>query len=84
MLESAGRLFKRSVKMYVYAVLDPATGRSHSAEDAPLAPPWPHLRDLLLASGRIEPSRQYEEAYLSIRTPDVRRRIETGDRAWEC
>ena len=50
----------------------------------PLAPPWPHLRDLLIEIGRIEPIRQYDEAYLSIHTPDVRRRIETGDPSWEA
>ena len=83
-LESAGRLFKRSVKMYVYPTRDPASGQIHSVERAPLAPPWPHLRDLLIEIGRIEPIRQYDEAYLSIHTPDVRRRIETGDPSWEA
>ncbi len=83
-LESAGRLFKRSVKMYVYPTRDPASGQIHSVERAPLAPPWPHLRDLLIEIGRIEPIRQYDEAYLSIPTPYVRRRIETGDPSWEA
>ena len=83
-LESAGRLFKRSVKLYVYPTRDLASGQIHSAEGAPLSPPWPHLRDLLIAMGRVEPIRQYDETYLSIHTPDVRRRIETGDPSWEA
>ena len=83
-LESAGRLFKRSVKMYVYHTRDPVSGQIHSAERAPLAPPWPYLRDLLIEIGRIEPIRQYDEAYLSIHTPEVRRRIETEDPSWEA
>jgi hypothetical protein len=41
------------------------------------------LRDLLLGIGRIEPIRHYDEAYLSIRTPDVLARIEGGDESWE-
>ncbi|HEU4367731.1 MAG TPA: TonB-dependent receptor [Methylomirabilota bacterium] len=82
-LESAGRLFRRSVKMYVYPTRDPATRQIHSVDRAPLSPPWPHLRDLLIEIGRIEPIRHYDETYLSIHTPDVRHRIETGDPSWE-
>lgn len=82
-LESAGRLFKRSVKMYVYPTRDPVSGKIQSVESAPISPPWQHLRDLLIEIGRIEPIRHYDETYLSIHTPDVRRRIETGDRSWE-
>jgi hypothetical protein len=52
-------------------------------EGAPIPPPWHHLRDLLIEIGRIEPIRQYDETYLSIHTPDVLRKIETGDPAWE-
>ena len=82
-LESAGRLFKRSVKMYVHPSLDPESGQIRSALDAPLTPPWHHLRDLLIEIGRIVPIRAYDEALLSIHTPDVLRRIQTGDTSWE-
>jgi hypothetical protein len=82
-LESTGRLFKRSVKLYVYPTRDPASGQIHSAEQAPIPPPWHLLRDLLLEIGRIEPIRGYDESYLSIRTPDVLARIQRGDPSWE-
>ncbi|HSB82056.1 MAG TPA: TonB-dependent receptor [Candidatus Methylomirabilis sp.] len=82
-LESMGRLFKRSVKMYVYPALDPATGRVFSVERAPVPAPWHHLRDLLLEIKRLEPIRNYNESYLSIHTPDVLARIEHGDPSWE-
>jgi hypothetical protein len=83
-LESVGRLFKRSVKMYVYPTRDPQSGQVRSVEDVPLAPPWPHLRALLIESGRVEPIREYDPTYLAISTPDVRRRIEVGDPSWEA
>jgi hypothetical protein len=83
-LESAGRLFKRSVKMYVYPARDPVTHEIHSVESAPLSPPWQHLRDLLVQIGRLEPIRHYDEAYLSLHTPEARRRIGTGDPSWEA
>jgi hypothetical protein len=53
-------------------------------EHATVPPPWHHLRDLLLEIGRIEPIRRYEERYLSIRTPDVLARIQTGDDSWQA
>src|SRR2546427_9795136 len=78
-LESAGRLFKRSVKMYVYPTRDPVSGEIHSVDRAPMPPPWHHLRDLLLEIGRIEPIRRYDDSLLSIHTPSVLARILQGD-----
>jgi hypothetical protein len=82
-LESAGRLFKRSVKMYVYPTRDPVSGQIHSVEDGPIPAPWQYLRSLLLEIGRVEPIRRYAEEYLSIRTPDVLARIRSDDATWE-
>jgi hypothetical protein len=82
-LESVGRLFKRSVKMYVYPTRDPVTGAIQSLERAPVPAPWHHLRALLSEIGRVEPIRGYDESYLSIHTPDVLARIQGGDAAWE-
>jgi hypothetical protein len=83
-LESVGRLFKRAVKMYVYPTRDPATGQIHTLTDAPPPPPWHHLRNLLLEIGRLEEIRPKDEAYLSIRTPDVLARIAKDDPSWEA
>jgi hypothetical protein len=82
-LESVGRLFKRSVKMYVYPTRDPATGKIQTLETAPRPAPWHHLYNFLVEIGRVEPIRSYEESYLSIRTPDVLARIKQGDPSWE-
>ena len=83
-LEAAGRLFKRSVKLYVYPTRNATSGAIDTVEHAAIAPPWHHLRDLLLETGRIEPIRDYDERYLAIRTPDVLARIEAGDASWEA
>jgi hypothetical protein len=82
-LESAGRLFKRSVKVYVYPTRDPASGQVETVGQAAVPPPWHLLRDLLLAIGRVEPIRGYDESYLSIHTPDVLARMQRGDPSWE-
>jgi hypothetical protein len=83
LLESTGRLFKRSVKVYVYPTRDPVTGRVESLDTDVPPPPWHHLRALLREIGRVEPIRGYDESYLSIRTPDVLARIQRGDPSWE-
>ncbi len=83
-LESLGRLFKRSVKMYVYPMLDPQTGQVVASQHATLPPPWTHLETLLLETHLVEPIRAYTEAYLSIRTADVLARIQRSDPSWEA
>ncbi len=83
-LESLGRLFKRSVKMYVYPTRDPVTGAIITVDNAPAPPPGEHLRDYLLALGRLESLAGYEPRYLAIRTPDVLARLQTGDPSWEA
>lgn len=82
-LEATGRLFKRSVKMYVYPQLDPATGRVLTIETLPLKAGWGHLRNYLLEGGHLKSIRRYDERLLSISTRDVLARIQSGDGAWE-
>lgn len=82
LLESAGRLFKRSVKVYVYPTRDPATGRLETWDTMQLPHPWGHLHRLLTELGHIVPIRPSDESYLSIQTRDVLAMIERGDPSW--
>jgi hypothetical protein len=82
-IESVGRLFKRSVKMYVYPTRDAATGQIQSLENVQLQPPWHHMHNLLVELGKVEPIRSFEESYLCIRTPEVLAKIKQGDSSWE-
>jgi hypothetical protein len=82
-LESAGKLFKRSVKMYVYPTRD-ASGKILTFDVAPPPGPWKYLRDLLLEIGSIEPIRGYDESLLSTHTPEVLSRLRQGDPSWEA
>src|SRR6266851_3289301 len=82
-LESVGKLFKRSVKMYVYPTRD-ASGKILTFDVAPTPGHWKYLRDLLLEIGSIEPIRGYDESLLSMHTPEVLSRIREGDPSWEA
>jgi hypothetical protein len=83
-LESAGRLYKRSVKMYVYPTRDPASGEIQTVLHGLIPPPWHHLRNLLVEIGSVVPIQNYDESLLSIRTPDVLQRIQRQDPTWEA
>jgi hypothetical protein len=82
-LESVGRMFKRSVKMYVYPERAPDTGEVRSWDAVRMPPPWQHLHTLLGELGHIVPIRPSDESYLAIRTADVLALIEKDDPAWE-
>ena len=82
-LEAIGRLYKRSVKSYIYPGRDPTTGRVETFDDISLHSPWQHLQELLHDLGRVQPIRSTNEAWLSIQTEDVLSRIESGDATWE-
>jgi len=82
-LESFGRLFKNDLKMYVYPLLDQATGSLISAGNLRVAPHLRHLYAYLLENRLIESIRDYNENCLSIFSRDVLKRLRTGDASWE-
>jgi hypothetical protein len=82
-LEAVGRLYKRSVKAYVYPTRDPNTGRIETFDDVVLPNPWQHLHRLLRELGQVQPIRPSNEEWLSITTRDVLARIQHEDPSWE-
>jgi hypothetical protein len=82
-LEGAGRLFKHSVKAYVYPASDPQTGKIETIDDVRMPRPWEHLRLLLCELGRVKAISPSDEAFLSIQSQDVLARIANADVSWE-
>lgn len=83
LLESLGRLFKNSVKLYVYPWRDPVTGKVSTAENLLVAP---HLRNLytyLIENHCVETIHKHNVEYLPIFSRDVLARIQTYDPSWE-
>src|SRR5258706_963751 len=78
-LEAVGRLYKRSVKAYVYPMRNPQSGRVETIDDVVLPNPWQHLHRLLRELGRVESIRSSNEMWLSIQTRDVLARIQKAD-----
>jgi len=82
-LEGVGRLFKRSVKLYIYPAREQASGRIETADDVVLPEPWQHLHRLLRGLGRLELVHSANEAWLSIEQDEVLSLIEQGDESWQ-
>ncbi len=82
-LESFGRLFKNELKLYVYPLLDPATGDLTAVQNLEVAPSLRKLYGFLVDRGCIEQLSNFDEKYLPIFPPDVLRKIAAGDPVWE-
>jgi len=82
-LESAGRMFKRNVKLYVYPYKDPATGELITVDTMELPSHLRHLHAYLLENGFLESIRSYDSAVLGIHSDKVFDQLRSGNPAWE-
>jgi hypothetical protein len=83
LLESLGRLFKNSVKLYVYPWRDPVTGKVTQAENMKVAPHLQNLYAYLVENHYVESIEKHNVEYLPIFSRDVLARIQTYDPSWE-
>jgi hypothetical protein len=85
-LEAFGRMFKTSVRLYVYPRVRAPGGPASDLVDAnnfTVSGPLQHLYDYLRASGFIRPLAEFDPALLGIYARDARRSLRAGDQAWE-
>jgi hypothetical protein len=82
-LESFGRLFKNDLKLYIYPLLDPATGDLTAVQNLDVAPKLRKLYGYLVDSGCIEQLNNFDEKYLPIFSRDALKKIKDGDPSWE-
>ncbi len=83
LLESLGRLFKSTVKLYVYPWRDPVTGKVSTAENMKVAPHLQNLYAYLIENRCVESIHKHNVDYLPIFSRDVLARIQTYDPSWE-
>ncbi len=82
-LESFGRLFKNGLKMYVYPLLDSASGHLTTVDNLEVAERLKTLYQFLVDQYSIEPLTDYREDVLHIFSRDVLRLIRESDDSWE-
>jgi hypothetical protein len=82
-LESFGRLFKNDLRLYIYPLLEEATGRLVTVDNLEVAPKLRKLYGHLVDSGAIRQLENVNRDYLRIFSRDALRRIRAGDPSWE-
>jgi hypothetical protein len=82
-LESFGRLFKNELRLYIYPLLDQATGKLVTVENLEVAPHLHKLYGYLVDSGFIKQLENVNRDYLHIFSRDALRKIRAGDASWE-
>ena len=83
-MEAFGRLFSKDVKLYVYPMLDPATGKLATASSMNVPAGLAKLHGYLLDRGSLVSLENYDPSVLPILSREVFRRLKTGDASWEA
>src|SRR6266566_3441947 len=82
-LEALGRMFKGGLKLYVYPMVDNATGEIVSATQVKVAPNIRSLFQYLIDNQYVQEIAEYHPEYLRIQPPDVLTKLRGGDSRWE-
>ncbi len=82
-LEALGRMFKSGLKLYVYPMIDEASGKIVTATQIQVAPNLRSLFQYLIDNRYIEELADYHPEYLRIYPPDAMAKIRAGDAGWE-
>jgi len=82
-LEALGRMFKGGLKLYVYPMIDEASGKIVTATQIEVAPNLRSLFRYLIDNKYVHEITDYDPEYLRIHPPDVLARLQSGDSSWE-
>src|SRR5437667_5664235 len=83
MLIAIGWIFKGELKLYVYPIIDQATGKIISATQVKVAPNLRSLFRYLTDNEYVQEITDYHPEYLRIHPPDVLAKLQSGDNSWE-
>jgi hypothetical protein len=83
-LESFGRLFKNDLRLYIYPLLDKASGNLTTVTNLDVPPRLQKLYGYLVDSGLIKQLENVNRDYLHIFSRDALHRIRSGDPSWEA
>ena len=82
-LEALGRMFKSGLKLYVYPMIDEATGKLVTAKTLEVASNLRSLYRYLIENEFIQEITDYNPDYLRIHPPETLAQLQSGDPAWE-
>jgi hypothetical protein len=82
-LEALGRMFKGGLKLYVYPMIDEATGKIVNATQIKVAPNLRALFQYLIDNQYLQEITDYHPEYLRIHPPEVLAKLQSGESNWE-
>jgi len=82
-LEALGRMFKGGLKLYVYPMVDEASGKLVTGTQIGVAPNLRSLFRYLIDNQYVQEITEYHPEYLRIHPPDVLAKLQSGDGSWE-
>ncbi|MGE5212636.1 MAG: TonB-dependent receptor, partial [Nitrospirota bacterium] len=82
-LEALGRMFKGGLKLYVYPMIDEASGHIITATQIQVAPNLRSLFQYLIDNQYVQEIKDYRPEYLRIHPPEVLAKLKSGDDKWE-
>jgi hypothetical protein len=82
-LEAVGRMFKGGLRLYVYPMVDEASGKIIAATQIEVAPNLRSLFRYLIDNQCVQEITDYHPEYLRIHPPDVLAKLQSGDTSWE-
>ena len=82
-MEALGRMFKGGLRLYVYPMVDEASGNLVTATQIEVAPNLRSLFQYLIDNQYLQEITDYHPEYLRIHPPDVLARLQSGDSNWE-
>jgi hypothetical protein len=82
-LEALGRMFKGGLKLYVYPMIDEASGKIITATQVKVALNLRYLYRYLIDNEYVQEITDYHPEYLRIHPSDALARLQSGDSRWE-
>ena len=82
-LEAFGKLFTKDMRIYVYPLLDQASGRLTTVDNIEMPAELNSLYRYLVERGKIKQLDNFDSSVLHIFSRDVLRRIKDEDPSWE-
>src|SRR6201982_2328829 len=82
-LEAVGRMFKGGLRLYVYPMIDEASGKIITATQIEVAPNLRSLFQYLIDNQYVQEITEYHPEYLRIHPSDVLAELQSGDSNWE-
>jgi len=76
-------MFKGGLKLYVYPMIDEASGKVIAATQVKVARNLRSLFQYLIDNQYVQEIADYHPEYLRIHPPDVLAKLQSGDSSWE-